>query len=124
MTPQAPYNPGPAEMTNYDLGELDFQVANEWARRGRAAQEAVYGVIRGVPPRPSGALGMKEGDVLYDRPSGFVGIAGEFTQDGDVHLTSLDGDRRANVRWNNCELFSGIRDGRVVTEGKIVGAQG
>lgn len=48
MTPQAPYTPGPSEMSDDDLGEQSFQIAQEFARRGRAAQKAVDEVMNGV----------------------------------------------------------------------------
>lgn len=119
LTPQMPY-------TDDDLGEQTFQISQEWARRGLAAQKAVNKIMSQINPgiRKSGANDMKEGDIIIDAFSGFIGKAGEFTQDGDVTITSFDGKKTRTVKWNNCSLFSGLACGHVVTEGKIVGAQG
>src|SRR5687767_4434092 len=53
--------------------------------------------------RPTGALGMQEGDRIRHEPDGRCGVAGEFLQGGDVCVTWDDGTT-GQVMWNNCGL--------------------
>lgn len=51
--------------------------------------------------RPTGALGMQEGDCIIHELDGRIGVAGEFLQDSDVCVTWDDGTT-GQVLWNNC----------------------
>lgn len=49
----------------------------------------------------SGANGMSYGDRIIYEITGQHGVAGEFTQDGDVEITFDDGESKT-VKWNHC----------------------
>ena len=57
--------------------------------------------IEHAPWKRSGGNGMRYGDRVIYNINGKHGVAGEFTQDGDVFIKFDDGTC-GTVKWNNC----------------------